>query len=140
MSASLLRIMVVVDVVGALATDTLDGSVWLVDSNKTGGSTGEGTRQLKTAVRKGDQLVWTAMSLECEAYVAIEAIAIDPAYCEVTRGVYPGTDISYWLGRIKKDPGKSMVPYNILFKLGSRAGAMSLSVPDVPAITGGRTD
>ena len=136
MSANQLRILIVVDVVGALATETLDGAVWLMDSNKTGGSTNEGTGQLTTAVGRGDQLIWTTMSLECEAFAAIEAIEIDHNYCEVTRGVYEGTDIRYWLGKIKKDPGKSLVPYNVLFKLGSRAGTMSLSGPDLPAITG----
>jgi hypothetical protein len=136
MSANQVRIIVVVDVVGALATDTLDGAVWLVDSNKTGGSTNEGTGQLKTTVRKGDQLIWTTMSLECEAFAAIEAIEIDPDVCEVTRGVYEGTDISYWLGKIKSDPGESVVPYNVLFKLGSRTGTVSLSGTNRPAITG----
>jgi len=139
MSANQLRIVVVVDVVGAVAAETLDGSVWLMDSNKSGGSTNEGTRQLQTTVRKGDQLIWTTMSLECEAFAAIDAIEIDPAYCEVTRGVYEGTDISYWLGKVKKDPGDAVVPYNVHFKLGSRPGAVSMSGPNLPAITGGRT-
>jgi hypothetical protein len=139
MSAIQLRIVVVVDVVAALATETVDGAVWLVDSSRIGGSTAQGTAQLQTAVRKNDELIWTAMSLECEAFAAIDAIDIDPTYCEVERGVYPGTDISYWLGRIKKDPGDSLVPYNLHFRLGSRAGNMPLSPPNLPAITGGRS-
>ena len=140
MSAIQLRIVAVVDVVAALAADALDGAVWLVDSNKTGGSTDQGTRQLKTAVRKGDQLIWTTMSLECEAFVAIDAIEIDQTYCEITHGFFAGTDIGYWLGSIRKDPGESEIPYNLVFKVGSRAGAMSLSGSNLPAITGGRTD
>jgi len=140
MSALQLRIIVVVDVVAALAAGTLDGAVWLVDSNKTAGSTNEGTRQLKTAVSKGDELIWTTMSLECEAFAAIESIEIDPAYCEIERGVFDGTDVRYWHGRIKKDPGSSVIHYNVVFKLGSRPEAMSMSGPSLPAITGGRTN
>lgn len=140
MSAKKLRIIVMVDVVGALANETLDGAIWLVDSNKSGGSAEEGTGHLRTAVKKGDELIWTAMSLECEAFAAIEAIEIDPAYCEVKRGVYEGTDVSYWLGKIKKEPGSSVVPYNLQVRLGSRADTMPLPDPSLPAITGGRTD
>ncbi len=137
MSASQLRIVAVVDVVTALATEALDGALWLLDSNKDGGSTGEGTGRLTTTVQEGDELVWTTMSLECEAYAAIDAVEIDAAYCDVSRETYPGTDIAYWLGRILKDPGTSTVPYKLRFALGSRVVPMSLSGP---AITGGRTD
>ncbi|HJQ36976.1 MAG TPA: hypothetical protein VKB93_07545 [Thermoanaerobaculia bacterium] len=137
MSASQLRIVAVVDVVSALATDTIDGAVWLLDSNKDGGSTGEGTGLLTTTVQEGDELIWTTMSLECEAFAAIDAIEIDPTYCDVSRETYPGTDIAYWLGRVLKDPGASRVPYNLRFALGSRVSRMSLSGP---AIIGGRTD
>jgi hypothetical protein len=138
MSTKRVRVIVMVDVVGALATENLDGALWLVDSNKSGGSTREGTSQLKTAVKKGDELIWTVMSLECEAFAAIESIEIDPAYCEVTRGVYEGTDISFWLGKVKKDPGSSVIPYNVHVRLGTRAGFMPLSGPSFPALTGGR--
>ena len=137
MSASRLRIVAVVDVVGALATDTIDGAVWLLDSSKDGGSTNEGTGRLTTAVQEGDELLWTTMSLECEAFAAIDLVEIDPAYCDVTREVYPGTDIAYWLGTIVKDPGTTLIPYKLRFALGSRVERMSLSGP---AITGGRAD
>ena len=139
MSTMQIRLMVVVDVVGALAADTLEDAVWLMDSNKTGGSTNQGTRQLTTAVRQGDQLIWTAMSLECEAFIAIDGIDIDQEYCEVRRGIYEGTDISYWMGRIKKDPEKALVPYNLRFRVGGRSSVMSLPGPNLPAIIGGRT-
>ncbi|HYC92036.1 MAG TPA: hypothetical protein VEO54_22680 [Thermoanaerobaculia bacterium] len=140
MSAIQMPIIVVVDVVAALATESVDGAVWLVDSNKIGGSTGQGTSRLQTAIRKGDELVWTVMSLECEAFAAIHTIDIDSAYCEVKQGFYPGTDIGYWLGTIKKDPGELLVPYNIELILGSRTAHMSLSPSNLPAITGGRTE
>lgn len=134
------RISVVVDVVGALATGVLDDAVWLVDSNKRGGSTFEGTSRLKTTVKKGDDLLWTAMSLEIEAFAAIEEIEIDAAYCKIVRGFYPGTDIPFWRGQVKKDPGNSVIPYNLVFRLGSRVETFSLTGPNRPSITGGRSD
>lgn len=136
MSARLIRIVVVLDVVAALATETLDGSVWLVDSHQSGGSTGEGTVRLRTAVRKGDVLLWTAMPLEVEAFAAIDAIRIDPEVCEVVLGVYPSTDIRYWKGTIKKDIGKAIVPYNFVIRLGSRQTGLSLPGADLPGLIG----
>lgn len=137
MSGERLRVMVVVDVVSALASESLDDAVWLVGSEPRGGSTGNGTRHLQTTVAVGDELLWTVMSLECEAFASIEAIRIDPAYCTVTSGVYEGTDIRYWLGTVRKNPGKAVVPYGIEFRLGSRRDVMTLSTPDLPSITGG---
>ena len=136
MTGETIRVIVVTDVVMALAAGTLDDALWLVDSNKRGGSAGGGTRHLQTAVRKGDELLWTVMALECEAFVSIEAIEIDAAYCEVTSGFYEGTDIRFWRGTIREDPGSAVVPYNLALKLGSRRGVMTLSAPELPSITG----
>jgi hypothetical protein len=93
---------VVIDVVGALATDSLDGQVYFMDTNKTEGSTGQGTDILRTVVSDGYRLVWTVIFLEREAYAAIDEIIIDPEYCEVEKKVYEGTDVSYWVGTVKK--------------------------------------
>jgi hypothetical protein len=113
-----ISITAVVDVVGALATRGLSGNLYLLDTNKTGGSTGIGTEELKTKVKKGDQLLWTVLPLECEAYASIDDIMIDSAVCEVEQRTYPGTDISYWAGTVKKDI--DAIPYQISFKLGTR--------------------
>ena len=71
-----IAIVSVVDVVSALAADTVAGSFYMVDNNRTKGSKDEGTEILKTKVRKGDQVVWISISLECEAFVSITAIEI----------------------------------------------------------------
>lgn len=136
MSAKLIRIVVVLDVVGALATETLDGSIWLVDSHKSSGSTDEGTARLKTAVKKHDVLLWTAMPLEVEAFAAIDAIQIDPQVCSVVQKVYPSTNIRYWEGTILKDVGKAIVPYNLVIRLGSRQTGIALPGADLPGLIG----
>jgi hypothetical protein len=122
-----IAIVSVVDVAGALASETLTGSIYLMDNNKANGSTDEGSEVLKTKVRKGDQLVWVSVPLECEAYVTITAVEIDQKYreyCDPTKGVYPETNVVYWLGEIKKDLDVT-IPYNLKFKLGSHRDEMA---------------
>ncbi|MDJ0511022.1 MAG: hypothetical protein QNJ64_17465 [Crocosphaera sp.] len=109
----------VIDVVGALATDSLSGQVYFMDTNKAGGSQNQGTENLRTVVKKGDRLVWTVIFLECEAYAAIDDIIIDKDCCEPKKEFYEGTDVSYWVGTVKKDV--TITPYSVKFKVGTRA-------------------
>lgn len=109
----------VIDVVGGLATDSLEGQVYCMDTNKANGSSEQGTDHLRTMVRKGDRLVWTVIFLECEAYAAIDEIVIDNDFCEPEQKFYDGTDVSYWTAVIKKNI--TSVPYSIKFKIGTRA-------------------
>lgn len=118
----------VIDVVGALATDSLAGQVYFMDTNKAEGSTGQGTENLRTAVSAGYRLVWTVIFLECEAYAAIDEIIIDPEYCEPEKKVYDGTDVSYWMGTVKKDI-TSPVPYTVKFKVGTRDESIPTASP-----------
>lgn len=125
----------VVDVVGALATDSLGGHIYFLDTNREHGSTGQGTESLATVVNKGDRLVWIVLGMECEAYVSIDDILIDKNFCAPEKKFYEGTDISYWSGKVKKD--LELMPYTIKLKLGSRAEPMvttsELSLINPPA-------
>ncbi|BAW79669.1 hypothetical conserved protein [Candidatus Nitrosoglobus terrae] len=110
----------VIDVVGSLANDDISGSVYFMDNNKAGGSIGQGTENLRTVVEQGDRLVWTVICLECEAYSAIDSVDINKEFCEPEKKIYPGTDISYWVGTVKKPIVDVEVPYSIKFKAGTR--------------------
>jgi hypothetical protein len=135
-----IAIVSVVDVAGALAADTLTGSIYLMDNNKANGSTDEGSEFLKTKVRKGDQLVWVSVPLECEAYVSITAVEIDEKYreyCDPAKGVYPDTNVVYWLGEIKKDLDVT-IPYNLKFRVGSHRDDMTTTTP--PSLIGDRPE
>ncbi|WP_405579620.1 hypothetical protein [Streptomyces sp. NBC_01190] len=123
-----ISITAVVDCVGALAAQDMHGSLYLYDTNKAGGSTGFGTDELRTRVRGGDQLLWTALALECEAFVSIDAVVIDTDVCEPERKVFPGTDVSYWIGTVKKDTADA-VPYQLSFRLGTRTEPITTTVP-----------
>lgn len=116
--AKTITITSVIDVVGALATDSLNGQVYFMDTNKANGSTGQGTESLKTVVEKGDKLVWLVTFLECEAYAAINKVLIPPEVCEPERNVYEGTDVAYWVGEVKDDV--TLTPYSVQFKVGTR--------------------
>ncbi|KAF0814287.1 hypothetical protein IGB42_01188 [Andreprevotia sp. IGB-42] len=124
-----ISIVAVVDVVGALANDTLTGNLYLLDNNKSNGSTDEGTDVLKTRVKKGDQLVWVVQTLECEAYASIAGIDVDSKfaeYIEPQQKTYQGTNVTYWSATIKKDLDVP-VPYNLRFRLASRASDIATS-------------
>lgn len=127
MATKTITIAAVIDAVGALATDSLSGQVYFMDTNKSNGSSGQGTESLKTVVEPGDRLVWTVTSLECEAYGAIDEIIIDKDYCEPEKKIYDGTDVSYWVGTVKKD--LTMTPYTIKFKVGTRAESIPTASP-----------
>ena len=108
----------VVDCPGILAARGTRGNLYMYDTNKTAGSTGFGTEDLRTPVKKGDQILWNVHVLECETFVSIDGIEIDEQICVPEKKVYPSTDISYWTGTVLKDMPEA-VPYQIRFLLGT---------------------
>src|SRR6185295_6396731 len=119
-------IAVVVDVIEALANDSLSGTIYLMDNNKANGSSNEGTETLKTSVKAGDQLFWVTHPLECEVFAAISKVEIDTEYCEPEERSYPGTEVTFWTGKVKKNV-TGAVPYILKFRVGSRDEELSTS-------------
>ncbi|WP_406509077.1 hypothetical protein [Streptomyces sp. NBC_00212] len=128
-----ISITAVVDCVGALASHSVHGHLYLYDTNKAGGSTGFGTEELRTKVKRGDQLLWNVLALECEAFVSIDDIVIDKDVIEPERKIYPGTDVAYWIGTVKKDDVQS-VPYQIRFRVGTSTDPITTTLS--PALFG----
>jgi len=108
----------VVDCPGILASRSTHGNLYMYDTNKATGSTGFGTEELRTPVKKGDHILWNVHVLECETFVSIDGIEIDPQICVPEKQVYPSTDISYWTATVLKDMPEA-VPYQIRFLLGT---------------------
>ncbi|GII77033.1 hypothetical protein Sru01_20150 [Sphaerisporangium rufum] len=108
----------VVDPVAALASENLDDNLYLYDTNRIAGSSGFGTPALHSRVRKGDTLLWNVIPLECETFVALADIEIDPRIAEPTRKVYPGTDIVFWTAEVKQDLTEPAL-YRLSFLLGT---------------------
>lgn len=123
----------VVDCPGILAAGSTTGNLYLYDTNQANGSAGFGTEELRTRVKKGDQLLWNVIVLECETYVSIDGVVIDEQVCVPEKKVYPDTDISYWTGTVLKDI-TAPVPYEIRFLLGTRTEPFTTAVP--PALVG----
>ncbi|MFE4858318.1 hypothetical protein [Streptomyces sp. NPDC056670] len=128
-----ISITAVVDCVGALASHSVHGHLYLYDTNKAGGSTGFGTEELRTKVRRGDKLLWNVLALECEAFVSIDDIVIDRAVVEPERRTYPGTDVAYWIGTVKRDAVLD-TPYRIKFRVGTRSEPITTTLS--PALFG----
>ncbi|MDX6741293.1 hypothetical protein [Actinocorallia sp. A-T 12471] len=110
----------VVDPVAALASGDLDENLYLYDTNRTAGSSGFGTPELRTRVRKGDRLLWNVIPLECETFVALSGIEIDRRVADPVREFYPGTDIAFWTATVKRELVKP-VTYRLSFLLGGVA-------------------
>ena len=123
MANKTITIVSVIDVVSALADGSLNKNIYLLDNNKAGGSTGEGTDVLFSKAKQGDTLVWSVMPIEPEVYVGITDILIDKEYCDAEKKLYEGTDISYWTGTIKKEI--TNLQYQVKYKVGTREGDFS---------------
>jgi hypothetical protein len=125
MKAHEISIKALVDVVAVLSNDTLQGNVHLMDTNKLNGSINEGTLVLETAVKEGDELIWSTFGLETESYVEISDITVNFEFLnKPIRKVYDGTNISYWESKVIKTPtGK--IPYSIRFCVGSSGAIFS---------------
>lgn len=119
--ANTITIVSIIDNVSALAQGALDKNIYLLDNNKSNGSTGLGTDELKTRVQPGDILVWTVTSIEPELYVGITDIVMDKEYCNPRKQFYEGTDVAYWVGRVKKEI-VDQLRYEVKYKLGTREG------------------
>lgn len=127
-----ISIFTVVDVIGALAGGTLNKNIYMIDNNKAGGSADEGTEVLKTMVKKEDRLVWIVLSLEPEAYASITGIDINNDYCNPKMKIYTGTDVTYWVGKVKKD--LQSIPYRLKIKVGNQK--QELTTPNQPSLIG----
>lgn len=117
-----ITIRLVIDVVSALETETLTGHLYMFDNNRLHGSLNQNTGSLATAVAPGDQIIWSVVPIECEAYAALSAIDVPAEFCEVTKSTYPGTNVSYWIGVVKQPVDD--LPYALTFELGTKSTTM----------------
>lgn len=127
-----ITILSLIDVIGALADDSMKFNVYLFDDNKSKGSTNEGTANLKTKVETGDKLIWTLMPLEPESFAEISEISIDPEICRIEKKMYPQSDVVYWEGEVLK--AAASTPYKITFEIGSQK--QKIATEDTPALIG----
>jgi hypothetical protein len=114
---SQVAIKLVIDVVGALESGSMIGNIFALDTNRRGGSQGNGTDALQTAVSRGTKITWMIAPLECEAFVSLDGIVAEKAVIEPLRQQFPGSSISYWSGTVKRVPRPTS--YDLVFTIGS---------------------
>lgn len=128
-----ITILSLIDVVGALASDSMQKNLYLFDDNKSNGSYNLGTGLLKTRVKKGDKIIWTLMALEPEAYAQISKIEMaDPSVCRLTKNKYPKSDVIFWEGEVLKEI--TSAPYTMTFEVGTHK--QEVQTLDSPSLIG----
>lgn len=60
---NIINVLIVVDTVGALSSETLQDNVYLADNNHYLGSWGQGTNTLHTVVQNGQQINWAVAAI-----------------------------------------------------------------------------
>lgn len=68
---SKVSVLLVVDVEGALSSNNLQDNIYLIDSNKYIGSSGEGGSNLATTLNAGSKIVWSVVPVQPDGQVSI---------------------------------------------------------------------
>lgn len=108
----MIRILIAVDVVGALAAGTLQGYVYLVDSNKYLGSWQEGQSSLNTVCQDGQALTWSITSVDPGSQVNIAGFSgpmLDQKICVPVQDPFAGNTV--WSGRVETQGAFAGYPY-----------------------------
>jgi hypothetical protein len=123
MKNKIISIMVIADVAGIMASDSLEGNLYLFDDNKVNGSFGHGTDKLTTKViydpdKESITLLWNIISNVPELFATIVQIEADKKYLDGKKYYYDDSDITYWKGTISKWVGQ--LSYNLIIRVGNR--------------------
>lgn len=111
-------ILIAVDVIGALAAGTLQGYVYVVDSNKYLGSWQEGQSPLNTVCQDGQLLTWSVVSVDPGNQVAISAFSgqmVDQKSCTPAPDPFAGDGV--WNGRVQTQGAYASLPYTVALSM-----------------------
>jgi hypothetical protein len=109
-----INILIVVDVVGALASKNLGDNVYLIDTNKHFGSGQEGQQELITACQDGEIIVWSVCPINPGNDVEIQSFTggiIDKKIC-VPKKVETVTGETVWSGRVESQGATAKYQYS----------------------------
>lgn len=107
-----INILIAVDVLGALAAGTLEGYVYLVDTNKYLGSWQEGQSPLNTVCQDGQSLTWSITSVDPGNQIDITSFSgqmVDQNICVPTPDSFIGNAV--WNGRVETQGTFANYPY-----------------------------
>jgi hypothetical protein len=121
-----INILIAVDVVGALAAGTLQGYVYLVDTNKYLGSWQEGQSTLNTVCQDGQLLTWCVTSVDPGNDVEIAGFSgamVDGRICLPAQDPIAGNTV--WNARVESQGAFASYPYSVTLAMSGQSMAFS---------------
>lgn len=122
-------ILIVVDVVGALAAGTLQGYIYMVDSNKYLGSWQEGLSTLNTVCQSSQLLTWSVTSVDPVSDVCItgfSGLMVDSKVCLPAQDPFLGSTV--WSGRVETHGAFASYGYTMTLTMGRSQMSFSASL------------
>lgn len=114
-------VVIAVDTVGALAANTLEGYVYMADTNHYLGSWQEGASQLHTVCQDGQILVWSVSPIDANNQVDIHQFSgtlVSESICKPQFSIMNGGNA--WAGRVETKGAYGSYPYSISLTLGGK--------------------
>lgn len=115
-------ILIAIDVLGALAAGTLEGYVYLVDTNKYLGSWQEGQSALNTVCQDGQSLTWSITPVDPGSQIDITAFSgqmVDQNICVPAPDPFMGNTV--WNGRVETQGAFASYPYSVTVTMSGKA-------------------
>ena len=106
--------MVVVDCLGAAATNNLKENAYIIDTNGYEGSWNEGTSKLVSVCQDGQGLSWSVASVNPGNQVNLESFSgqmLDSNICKPQKQGIPGAEA--WKGNVQSRGGIGLYQYNL---------------------------
>jgi hypothetical protein len=99
-------VLIAIDVEGALSSSSLSNNLYMMDTDKFQGSSGEGTAALVTKLAIGDTIIWSVAPIDPNTNVQIKGFtgqAVDNKYIKPVQNPLSPTD---WLSKFQP-PGSA---------------------------------
>lgn len=115
----MIRILIAVDVVGALSAGTLQGFVYMVDTNQYLGSWQEGQSTLNTVCQDGQALTWSIVPVDPGNEVNIAGFTgpmVDQKICTPVQDPFAGNTV--WSGRVETQGAFAGLAYAVTVAMG----------------------
>lgn len=117
---------VIIDVEGALSSGSLQGNVYLVDTNKYLGSWQQGQSDLHTICQDGQIVTWWASPINPgndSSIIEFSGQMLSSKVCDPKRTALAGE--SAWAGQVQSRGSVGSYPYTISVSLGGKAMTFS---------------
>ena len=124
-----INIVTVVDVVGALASESLDGNIHLIDNSRSSTTTGQGTAELSTTCKHGQVINWLIYAVDLQSPALIHNIDFEGSVNPCLKLQPYGAPVfgPYWAGIVKleADLKSGVYPYRLEIEMAGRTMTMN---------------